>query len=241
MIDLHSHILPGIDDGADSFEEAVAMCHKAAQEGCQAIVATPHQRHPRWWNDDTSALGQLRKKLEEAVGNSLKIYSGGEVRVDSELLNAMEGEEKDRILPIAESRHILIEFPRRAPGTNPEETVHELVVGGWFPVVAHPELIPWLAHDLAKLERLVELGGRLQLTAMSFTGEFGKSPREAARRIVNEGYAHFVASDCHGLERRPPGLKKAFECIAHRWDREIADRLTRKNPRAVIENRPVDA
>jgi len=163
------------------------------------------------------------------------------VRVDSELFEVIEKRDQGGLLSLAQGRHILIEFPRSGMGTDPAETVHELVVGGWYPVIAHPELIPWLAHDLAKLERFVELGGRLQLTAMSLTGEFGKSPREAARKIVNEGLAHFVASDCHGLERRPPGLQRAFESIANRWDRETANRLTRENPKAVVENRPVDA
>ncbi len=241
MIDLHAHILPGIDDGADTFEEAVAMCFKAAREGCRGIVATPHQRHPRWWNNDTEALDRLRRELEEAVGDTLKIYSGGEVRVDSEFLDSIESGDRDGILPLAEGRHILVEFPRRDALSNPEETVHELVVDGWFPVIAHPELIPWLADDLPKLERMVSLGGRLQLTAMSFTGDFGKSPREAARTLVDEGLAHFVASDCHGLNRRPPGLKSAFEHIAARWGHETAHRLTRENPTAVVENRPVDA
>lgn len=240
MIDLHAHILPGIDDGADTLEESVAMCLKAARDGCTGIVATPHQRHPRWWNDDTAALQRLRTEIEKAVGDALQIYSGGEVRVDSELLDAIEEEGRAGILPLAGGRHVLIEFPRQQMGPDPEGIVHELVIAGWHPVIAHPELIPWLAHDLEKLERLVELGGRLQLTAMSFSGEFGKSPKEAARAIVDEGLAHFVASDCHGLNRRPPGLKKAFDVIADRWDTATATRLTHENPLAVVENRPVE-
>lgn len=241
MIDLHSHILPGIDDGADTFDEAVAMCRQAAREGCNGIVATPHQRHPRWRNDDVATLGRLRRELAEAVGEELTIYPGGEVRVDSELLTALETPGRDGILPLAGSRHLLIEFPRGEIGPDPVETVHELVVSGWFPVVAHPELIPWLGQDLHVLERLVELGGRLQLTAMSFTGEFGKTPKAAARALVDEGLGHFVASDCHGTLRRPPGLRRAFDVIADRWDTPTALRLTSENPLAVIEDRPVDA
>ena len=241
MFDLHAHILPGIDDGADTLEEAVAMCLAAARAGCEGIVATPHQRHPRWWNDDLEKLRSLRSELEDGVDGALKIYSGGEVRVDFEFLDAMERENLDGILPIAESRHLLIEFPRQEMGPDPEEIVHELAVTGWFPVLAHPELIPWMAPDLGKLERLVELGGRLQLTAMSFTGKFGRKPREAAFAMVDEGLAHFVASDCHGLNRRPPGLQEAFDVIADRWDRQTAVRLTQDNPRAVVENRLVEA
>ncbi|MCB1037076.1 MAG: protein tyrosine phosphatase, partial [Acidobacteria bacterium] len=241
MIDLHAHILPAVDDGAGTFEEALAMCRRAAEEGCEAIVATPHQRHPRWGNDDVEALNQLRRNLQEALGSRLTIYSGGEVRVDSELLDAMDRPDREGILPLAGGRHLLIEFPRNEVGPNPVEIVHELAVAGWFPILAQPEVIPWLAHEIPLLERLVELGGRLQLTAMSFTGEFGRAPREAARKILDHGLGHLLASDCHGVERRPPGLRRAADLIAERWDREVATRLTYENPKAVLEDRPIAA
>ncbi len=239
MIDLHSHILPGIDDGADSFEEAVAMALRAADTGCTAMVTTPHQRHPRWWNGDREGLAKLRARLQEAVGDRLRLLPGGEIRVDSEWLTEAESWPGGGFLPVGDTRYLLIEFSRAGDGPAPEHIIHELVVAGWRPIVAHPELLPWLAEDLRRLDRLVDLGARFQLTAMSLTGEFGRRPKENSRRMIDASLAHFVASDCHGLDRRPPGLRRAHELISSRWSLTLADELTTLNPQAVLDDQPI--
>jgi protein-tyrosine phosphatase len=241
MIDLHTHILPGIDDGADTFEEALEMCRRAEQDGCEAIVATPHQRHQRWWNCDGADLARLRSDLQEALGNSPRILAGGEIRVDDALLADVEAIPASGLQPLAGSRHLLVEFSRSGSGPAPELIVHELVVAGWRPVLAHPELLPWLAPDLARLEHLVELGGRLQVTAMSITGDFGRRPQDAARAMLDAGLPHFVASDMHGVDRRPPGLSLAYRALRAGWGREIADRLTTENPRRILADEAVEA
>ncbi|HTQ79639.1 MAG TPA: CpsB/CapC family capsule biosynthesis tyrosine phosphatase, partial [Thermoanaerobaculia bacterium] len=113
MIDLHCHILPGIDDGARSLADAVAMCRLAAAEGCEAMVATPHQRRGIWWNGDLERLEQLRQQVAAEVGAEIRIYSGGEVHVDSELLAELlrhGSGGKAGVFPLAGSRYLLLEF-----------------------------------------------------------------------------------------------------------------------------------
>jgi protein-tyrosine phosphatase len=239
MIDLHCHILPGIDDGAKTLEEATEMCRMAVADGCRAMVATPHQRRGTWWNGDRKKLAGLVKELQAAVSPDLRVLLGGEVHVDSELLEEVGRLPGGGICPLADSSYLLIELDGRGRAGEAIHLVHELVVAGWRPVVAHPEFIPWLAQDLALVERLVSLGALTQVTAMSITGDFGRGPQADTHALIEAGLAHFVASDCHGVQRRPPGLRRAYQTIAGRWGADVARRLVSDNPRAVVQNRPL--
>ncbi|HWM94534.1 MAG TPA: CpsB/CapC family capsule biosynthesis tyrosine phosphatase [Thermoanaerobaculia bacterium] len=239
MIDLHCHILPGIDDGPKTLEEAIGMCRVAAAEGCRAMIATPHQRRGVWWNADREAIGGLARELQAAVGPQMRILTGGEVHVDSELLAEVERLPGGGIFTLAGSRYLLLEFDAHGRAGEAISLVHELAVAGWYPVVAHPEFIPWLAEDLELAGRLVSLGASMQVTAMSVTGDFGKGPQADTHALIDAGLAHFVASDCHGLQRRPPGLRRAYQLITGRWGADVAKRLVSDNPRAVVQNRPL--
>jgi len=239
MIDLHCHILPGIDDGPRTREDALAMCRLAAADGCRAMVATPHQRRGRWWNSDREAIAALAQDLQAGLGSEIRILVGGEIHVDSELLAEVEKLPDGGILPLAGSRYLLIELDDRGRAGEAISLVHEMAVAGWTPVLAHPEFIPWLAGDLDLTARLVALGARVQVTAMSVTGDFGKGPQADTHALIEAGLAHFVASDCHGMLRRPPGLRRAYQTIAGRWGAEMARRLVSDNPRAVVQNKPL--
>ena len=242
MIDLHCHILPGIDDGPQSLDQAVEMCRLAAAAGCEALVATPHQRKSDWWNCDRAALAALRRRLQEAVGPAPRILAGGEIRVDSRLLAEMLAMGKDDAhgpLPLAGSRYLLLEFGSDAGVTEAADLVHELSVAGWRPVLAHPEFIHWMARDPAGVAHLVSLGALAQVTAMSLTGDFGRRAQGDASRLIEMGLVHFVASDAHDVARRPPGLRRAWDAIAARWGEEAARELLVDNPRAVVADRPL--
>ncbi|HYN19989.1 MAG TPA: CpsB/CapC family capsule biosynthesis tyrosine phosphatase [Thermoanaerobaculia bacterium] len=239
MIDLHCHILPGIDDGAKTLDEAIDMCRMAAAEGCRAMVATPHQRRGAWWNADRENITGLARDLQAAVGSSMRIFLGGEVHADSDLLSEVERLPAGGIFTLAGSKYLLIELSINARGTEAIHLVHELTVAGWRPILAHPELIPWLAEDFDLIARLIALGARVQVTAMSVTGDFGRGPQENTHTLIEAGLAHFVASDCHDRQRRPPGLRRAYRTIARRWGAEVAKRLVSDNPRAVVQNRPL--
>ena len=240
MIDLHCHILPGVDDGARSFEESVLMCRLAAGDGCEAMVATPHQRRGEWWNADRPQLAALADELQGMVEPGFRVHLGGEIHVDSELLSEVEKlPAGGGILPLAGSRYLLIELDSNGTPREAIHLVHELVVAGWRPVLAHPEFVPWLIADPGLVARLVALGASTQVTAMSVTGDFGRRPQADALALLDSGLVHFVASDCHGIRRRPPGLRRAAYLIAERCGAETARRLTHDNPRAVVEDRPL--
>jgi len=240
MIDLHCHILPGVDDGAQSLEEAAAMCRLAAKDGCEAMVATPHQRRGEWWNADRESLAALADELQDAVGAGFRVYLGGEVHVDSGLLAEVEKlPAGGGILPLAGSRYLLIELDSMGTPTEAIHLVHELSVAGWRPVIAHPEFVPWLAPDPELVARLVALGATTQVTAMSVTGDFGRRPQTDVFALLDAGLVHFIASDAHGVRRRPPGLERARRLVAGRWGEDLAQHLVSHNPGAVVADRPL--
>ena len=239
MVDLHAHLLPGVDDGAADIDEAIAMCRRAAADGITAAVVTPHQRHEQWPNTDRDALRAGFETLRRAAPAGLGLALGAEIAVDSELVDEVESLPGGNLLPLAGSRYLLLELPVQPGGPEPRAVVHELVVAGWRPIVAHPERIPWLAGEPDLLTSLVERGALLQLTAMAVTGEFGGRARECCAYLLDADLAHFVASDAHDAVRRPPVLSEAFRAIAGGWGEERARRLMEDNPQAVLADRAI--
>jgi len=240
MVDIHCHLLPGIDDGPAQLDDSAAMCAQLLADGCSAVIATPHQRHDLWPNEDLSELEALRRRVAELAPAGLAVHLGAEIRIDSELPADLEAGGAG-IQPLAGGRHLLIEFDRREAPPMPGAVglVHELTVLGWRPILAHPELIPWLAEDLETLGELVTSGARLQVTAMSVTGEFGRWAQERCRRMLEAGIVHFVASDAHSPRLRPPGLSRARQVIVERHGEILAERLTSTHPAAVVADLPV--
>lgn len=247
MIDLHVHLLPGIDDGPSTLERALSMCRQAGEDGCTDLVATPHQRHEFWWNGEDEPLRTLRDELEEGLRERMddppRLHLGAEVRVGEGLLEALdlraEGRADSGVLPLAGSRYLLLELSRYVPEPDPAGLIHEVVVAGWRPILAHPEQIHWLVDDLPLVERLVGLGAMLQVTGASVLGRYGRATRDRARNLLDAELAHFLASDGHDLDARPPGLSAGRAAVAHRWGEEVAERLTETNPRAVLDDRPL--
>jgi protein-tyrosine phosphatase len=239
MIDLHAHVLPGVDDGPATVEEAVAMCRSAAADGVGTIVATPHQYHELWENADRDALAGLLATVRDAVGPAPKLLLGAEVRVDSELLAEVDRLPGGTLLTLAGSHYLLLEFPSLRPATSPRHVVHEVLVAGWRPVVAHPERIPWLAEDLEMLFALHERGALLQVTAASVAGRFGRRPQACCEALLGAGAVALVGSDAHNLTTRAPGLSDARRVIAARWGEELAQRLFVDNPAAVLADRTI--
>lgn len=239
MIDIHAHLLPGVDDGPDSLEESVAICRAAAADGCDVLFATPHQRHWLWSNTDRGELEALRGQLEARLGDTPTILPGGEIRVDDELLDDLPELASSGALALGSSRYLLIEFSRDGYGPSPEDVVHELVVADWRPIVAHPEFVPSLAENVRLAARVRELGGSLQITAASLIGRFGAAARRSVERLLDADLVDFVASDCHNLGYRPPGLAEAYRTLEARWGESTARRLTEGNQRAILEDRPL--
>ena len=235
---MHCHILPGIDDGPAEFDEAVAMCRMAAEDGCTAMVATPHLRHHRWWNGDRLQLEWLLERLSSELSGVLELHLGGEIALHSEsfdeMLDSLPG---GQLLSLAGSRYLLLELDWQGFGPDPREVVFELKIRGLVPVIAHPERVSWLMEDPELLTALVEDGALVQITAGSLTGFLGKEAQQASQRLLDDGQVHFIASDAHGVRRRPPGLTRARKVVEEGWGEEVAKDLFERHPQAILENR----
>lgn len=239
LIDLHSHVLPGIDDGAASFAEAVDMCRAAAADGATAIVATPHLRHARWWNGERVEIEALFAETRRRLGGDIELYLGGEIAVHSESVDEIFELPAGELLTLAGSRYVLLELDWHGLGPDVFDVVHELKVRDLFPIIAHPERVSWLAGDPDLVEALVTRGAYIQITAMSLTGELGGGLRKLCEQWIEAEWVHFVASDAHGMRFRPPGLAAAYRQVAESFDDELAARLFVDHPTAVVEDRPL--
>ena len=241
MIDIHSHVLPAVDDGAKTIAEAIRMCRMAARDGCETLVCTPHQRNDTWPNDRIRVLRSLLEEVRSQVGDTPRLLLGGEIRVDSDLVEDMKDISAAGILSLADSRYLLIEFDRSLTGPDPVVVVDDLTTAGWRPILAHPEFLPQFNRSIDLVEELVSLGALVQVTAMSVTGEFGGEPQASVFDLFEAGLVHFVASDAHGARWRPPGLSKARKVVKKHWGLQTADRVTQANPLAVLRDLPIQA
>ena len=236
FVDLHFHCLPGIDDGPRDWDAAVALCRAAAADGTTHIIATPHVLRDPWINDDLATRDALVAKLNELVGGAPVILPGSEVYYSQELVELWEaGRAEGAAGPLTSlnrGSYLLIEFPIREVPRNAGAILHELVLLGITPLIAHPERNLELAEDPDRLASLIERGAVTQITAGSYLGEFGQRAMESAFEITDAGRAFLVASDAHSVDRRPPRMAPARALIEARWGAETAKQLFETNPRA---------
>jgi protein-tyrosine phosphatase len=239
LIDLHLHLLHATDDGALHLDQAVKMAKMAAADGCEALIATPHQRRDEWETSEPARLRDRLAEIEARIGGALELRLGAEVHVDSELVADLDDRERSGVLTLAGSRYLLLELEPDGVGPEPIGLAHEIRELGLVPILAHAELISFLWSGGDWFPRLRKAGALFQITAMSVTGEFGRSSRERAWKLLRDGFADFVASDSHRDDWRPPGLSRASALIAQTLGESLAAAVTSDNPRAVLEDRPL--
>jgi protein-tyrosine phosphatase len=212
MVDIHCHILPGIDDGAPDLDASLAMALVAAGDGITTIAATPHVRddHPF----DLTELPERRAELAAALakgGLDIEIVQGAEVAIEKvgEL-----SEVELRGLCIGGGTHLLVESPYSHALGWLEDGVYEAQRRGFEPILAHPERCPSFQAEPARLGELVENGVLCSLTAASLAGQFGRTVRSFATELLSRGWAHNIASDAHDPSRRSPRLSPGVHAAA---------------------------
>jgi protein-tyrosine phosphatase len=231
MIDIHSHVLWGVDDGVRTLEESVAILRDAAAAGTTAIVATPHANDEFKFDPDLigSRIAELRGRPERLP----RIYSGCDFHLSaSNIEDALRNPAK---YTINGKRYLLVEFPDMFISPATEQILALLAGRGMTPVITHPERNPALRRDIARLRGWAERGYLLQVTALSLLDRFGNSARESAWELVESGAAHVVASDAHHPEDRHARLDDAYRAVAARAGEERAEMLCVVNPGAVVE------
>lgn len=237
FIDLHCHILPGLDDGAAEEEEFLAMARVALEGGTGIMVATPH------WDLEERASPRLtvvplveecRRKLE-GRGWELELLPGVEVRLNASL-HRLTGEAQvlDGLTLAGSGRYILVDLPLADIPLGAEDTLFRLQLHGYTPILAHPERNRRLVDHPGRLRALVDRGVELQVNSGSLLGTYGRSARRAATALLREGLARLLASDAHRATERHPDLSGAWERVRGLLGEGAADVLLRENPRAVL-------
>ena len=236
MVDIHTHVLWGLDDGAATLDDSLAMLRLAAQTGTTDIVATPHANLE--FPHRPALVAERIHQLQSAVGSSLRIHRGCEFHLRLEnIQSALAGH---REYTVNGGRYLMVELPEFFLSPSMDEVLRQLLTRGIVPVVTHPERNPILQDSPEIFERWIGHGCLAQLTAQSLAGDFGRPAKDAAWSLLRRGFVHFVASDAHDAIHRPPRLDLARQVLEREFGPEVAALLLQQNPQALIQDLPID-
>lgn len=240
FVDIHCHLLPGIDDGAASWDVALSMARMAVDDGICSTIVTPHQLGAFSQNrgaDVRRLTSELQRKLD-AAGIPMSVRPGADVRIEPEMVPLLRAGD---VLSLADHRkHVLLELPHEI--YFPVESVlSQLESAGMVGVLSHPERNQGILANQEVVLPLVERGCLMQVTAGSLTGTFGSASRRCAESLLQQGLVHFIASDAHGTRSRRPLLTQAFARTAELCGEQTADELFKSNPQAVFDGGDVTA
>jgi protein-tyrosine phosphatase len=237
VIDLHSHILPGLDDGAASLDDALGIAAAAVADGIRVIAATPHVRsdYPTAPEQMERLVDSLRRELR-AAQVQLELLPGGEIALDR--LPELGDDELRRFGLAGNPGYLLIEAPYLGWPLGIDDTVFQLQLRGFTTVLAHPERNGEVQARPERLAPLVERGTLVQLTAASLDGRIGSGPQKTGLRLLELGFAHLLASDAHAPTLRQVGMSAAAAAVG---DDELARWLTEDVPAAIVAGRDLPA
>ncbi|HWT17204.1 MAG TPA: CpsB/CapC family capsule biosynthesis tyrosine phosphatase [Patescibacteria group bacterium] len=235
MIDLHCHLLPGIDDGAPDLETALAMARIAVADGITVTACTPHIYPGLYENNAVGirkAIATLQMMLDRQ-GIALRLVDGADAHVVPELVDGLK---TGRIPTLAGSRYFLFEPAHHVATPRLEETAFNAMAAGFIPVVTHPERLTWIESHYAMFQRLAKAGAWMQLTAGAVTGRFGRKPQYWAEKMLDEGIVAIIATDAHRADRRPPLLAEARDAAAKRLGADEATHLVCTRPQGILDH-----
>ncbi|WP_252501994.1 tyrosine-protein phosphatase [Sporosarcina sp. Marseille-Q4943] len=236
MIDMHTHLLFGVDDGPKTIEDTLELIKKAQVEGITDMISTSHARHPQFNVQKSEVLSQitLLKDIMKEAGLSIQLHPGQEIRLTEDLIERFDNNE---LLTLANSRYLLLELPSQ---TIPVYTVHiiqSLLEREIIPIIAHPERNRAIAEKPERLERLIRHGATAQITSSSLSGHFGKTIQKLSLQLIEANLVHTYGSDVHNLKTRPFHFGKGLDVLERKRLYDIADLLLENNER-ILRNEP---
>ncbi|MDI3257137.1 MAG: hypothetical protein QJR01_05360 [Kyrpidia sp.] len=223
--DLHAHLLPGVDDGPESLDDALALVEEMVRQGIEAAVCTPHMFDRRYRVSEEAArcaFTRLRKEVQRR-GVRITLYLGAEVRLTEAALDGWTSGAVPR--DWGGGRYVLVELPMQEVPRNWLELAHEFLVSGVTPILAHPERYPAMMDDGGLIEEWVDRGGLCQVTWGSLLGTWGSGARRRALWMLEQGLCHVMATDAHDLVKRPPDAQRVLGWIREQGGEETAEAL----------------
>ena len=239
MIDLHCHLLPGIDDGAQTEEESIGLLQQAIADGITHMVLTSHVQ-PGRYNNNLNNLQIPFQRLQEIVKErqlTIKLSLGGEVRLCDEILQLFADDNIPFIGTYNNKQVLLLELPHNSIPAGSDKLIDWLMERNILPMIAHPERNKAIIDDISKAKPFIMSGCLFQLTAMSVTGDFGKKAYGIAHQFLDQGLATIIASDAHNSKRRPAILSKAFNHVAEKYSEALAKELLIETPGRILASR----
>ncbi len=265
MIDLHTHILPGLDDGAKTLEESAQMCWRSYRDGVRTIVATPHTLNGLYLNDRDIILKKVdelnetltqcglriadceikhsKSEIESSSVNSelrtpnseLRILPGADVRLCENTLSHLD---EGKLITIGDNKkYLFLEFPFQGIPLQAEEIIFQIMTRGIIPIITHPERNIEVGQRPQRYYEMIRMGCLGQVTAMSLTGEFGPRIKQVAERLLTNRLIHFIASDAHSVNGRPPVLSEAVRMAEKIVGKEEAQKMVTECPQAILDGR----
>ncbi len=213
MVDIHCHILPGVDDGSADMKESLNMARKAVEAGITHVFATPHHLNEKYVNIKSDIIDRAVRLNEsfQLENIPLTIHLGQEVRIHRGIFTSLE---KEEILTLDDKgKYLLLELPSGSVPTYTQEVIYELLLKGITPIIVHPERNTELIENQKLLFELVQEGALTQITSGSIIGNFGKSIQSFSKKIIEHNLTHFIATDAHNIGSRGFTLKEAYETI----------------------------
>src|SRR5277367_1369113 len=235
MIDIHCHILPGLDDGATSFEISCGMAEMAIEDGVTHIIGTPHASPDHRFVPEL--VRQRRDELQARFEGRLVLATGCDFHLSFENLQDIRNDAAR--FTLNQKSYLLVEFADYSIPPSLDQALHTLQLAGLNPIVTHPERNPLIRAQPERLFKWLQQGCYAQVTAQSLMGQFGKSAQETSQEWLAAGAVHFIASDAHNITTRPLRLKDTYDWVAKTHGENVAQALMTDNPLAVFEGRPL--
>lgn len=233
MIDIHSHILAGLDDGAETMDITKQMLETAVRDQITGIIATPHAYHPNFKTD----LNAVKKQLEATnnwiadQGLPIKVYSGQECRLSEKLPDRLE---RGEALTLADSQYVLLELPSSGVPAYTVPIIQQLITNNYVPIIAHPERNQGIMEKPDRLRKLLLHGALAQVTAGSVSGNFGKAIQRTAMDLIDANLIHVYGSDIHNLTTRPFLFNEGLDYLEKKNRHEIVDIMLENNDRILL-------
>lgn len=234
MIDVHCHILPGIDDGAANLTVARALLQKQYQDGVRAIIATPHYRKRMFEPSAGAVIASYQNLREQAMRMGIQLFLGCEYHVNMEITEAVYAGKQPSM---AGSRYVLSEYSSASTESFIKERSYHMLSRGLIPVIAHVERYPVLTKNLDLIEELQEMGCMLQVNAGSILGEDGFKVKSFCKKALSYGLVDLVGSDSHDLKHRKPRLGECAVWLEKKIGQDYMERLLRENALKILQNK----
>ncbi|MBI5644136.1 MAG: capsular biosynthesis protein [Deltaproteobacteria bacterium] len=238
MIDIHTHILPGLDDGPRSWAETLEMCRLAKEDGAEGLVATPHIRdgvYPNRRSDIVEKVNELREKIKGHI--DINIFCGAEIHITPDIVDRIK---RGEVPTINDKGYILLELPDHLVPPRIEDLLFQLKLERIIPIITHVERSHWIQREFQLIYRFVEMGALMQITAMSLTGGLGRTARRMAMKLVKLRLAHVIASDSHSRGLRPPGLSFALKIASSIVGEKEANAMVKDAPAKIINGSGIE-